>query len=390
MLLRRPGAACRNYFSLTDASDKEVHAWLRLLHAGLCADDKLLRLLERLGSAAALLEAVDSGLVGPNHVPARALASLQRPDRAQLRSAMRWLEQERHHLITPNQARYPALLRQIPTPPVALFVRGEPQALNGLQVAIVGSRRPGIDGLKETRYFAATLADYGVIITSGMARGIDAEAHRSALSQAGSTVAVLGSGLRHIYPENHGQLAEEICERGALVSEFPLSCRPYPANFPRRNRIISGLSTVTLIVEAMPESGSLITARHALEQNREVFAVPGSIRNPRKAGCHRLLREGAGLAESAEDILAELGRLRAPVELQASGGPAQSKETIKLDEREKVLLDNIGYEPTSLDEIVAMPGCDMDGVMGRLLKLELGGLIMTVAPGLYIRGSRDA
>ena len=378
---RRPG--------LTDAPDREVHAWLRLLHAGLRVNDKLLQLLEQPGFAVELLEAVDSGWVDCS-LSANTLDALRRPDREQLCAAMAWLEQDDHHLITPDQARYPDLLRQIPAPPVALFARGDAQALTSLQIAIVGSRKPGIDGSKDARRFASALAERRITITSGMARGIDAEAHRGALSCGGNTIAVLGSGLDCIYPKNHIPLAEQICESGALVSEFPLSCRPYPGNFPQRNRIISGLSVAVLVIEAMSKSGSLITAKHALEQNREVFAVPGSIRNPRKAGCHRLLREGAGLAGCVEDILTELDQYRPSADAAATGAPEQAEKTIELDEREKVLLDNIGYEPTGLDEIVAATGLDIEALTGKLLKLELGGRIVAVAPGLYMRDNRDA
>ena len=226
-------------------------------------------------------------------------------------------------------------------------------------------------------------------MTSGLARGIDTEAHRGALGQQGRTVAVLGSGLDCIYPESNAELADRISESGALVSEFPLSWRPLPYNFPRRNRVISGLSEAVLVVEAARRSGSLSTARHALEQNREVFAVPGSIRNPMKQGCHGLLREGAGLAERVEDIAGVIGRFRNLEEISRAGASVRAGKINTLDEREKVLLDNIGYEPTGLDEIVDMTGLGIEDIMGKLLNLELEGLITAVAPGLYMRAERE-
>ena len=246
-----------------------------------------------------------------------------------------------------------------------------------------------MDGRRDARYFAGELARQGITVTSGLARGIDTEAHRGALGQQGRTVAVLGSGLDSIYPESNAELAEKISESGALVSEFPLSWRPLPHNFPRRNRIISGLSDAVLVVEAARRSGSLSTARHALEQNREVFAVPGSIRNPMKQGCHGLLREGAGLAARVEDIAGALGRFRCPGETAPVEASARDAKINTLDEREKVLLDNIGYEPTELDEIVNMTGFGIEDITGKLLNLELEGLITALAPGLYMRAGSE-
>ncbi|GIX31664.1 MAG: DNA processing protein DprA [Porticoccaceae bacterium] len=204
---------------------------------------------------------------------------------------------------------YPSLLREIPDPPPWLFVRGRPEALSLPQIAIVGSRRASRFGLAQAERFAAQLAAGGFAITSGLAVGIDAAAHRGAL-RTGVTVAVLGSGLARIYPRQHRELAEEIVAGGgALVAELPPEAPPLPHHFPRRNRILSGLALGVLVVEAAAQSGSLITARHALEQGREVFAVPGSLHNPLSRGCHRLIREGAVLVECAADLVAELGGL---------------------------------------------------------------------------------
>lgn len=367
----------------------ELHWWLALLHAGALADHNLSRLLEGFGTAEAVIDAVRARVIDSSHLPLRVIECLQKPDWQEIEREIKCLERPGYHLIPFNSPGYPYLLKQIAAPPLGLFVRGDPGVLMARQVAIVGSRRPTIDGRNDARYFAGGLARQGITVTSGLAHGIDAESHRGALARQGRTVAVLGSGLDCIYPKAHAGLADKISEEGALVSEFPLSWRPLPHNFPRRNRIISGLSDAVLVVEAARRSGSLSTARHALEQNREVFAVPGSIRNPMKQGCHGLLRDGAGLAERVEDITGVIGRFRNLEETSLVEAPVRAGKINTLDEREKVLLDNIGYEPTGLDEIVNVTGLGIEDIMGRLLNLELEGLITAVAPGLYMRGERE-
>lgn len=363
----------------------QLHSWLILLHAGAVAGPNLHQLLEKLATPQTVIDAAQAGLLNRSQLPEKAIDCLRKPDRKEIEHEIEYLEHPRHHLITFNSPRYPPLLKQVAPPPLALFVRGDPDALVTQQVAIVGSRRPTVDGRKDSRYFAGQLAKQGVTVTSGLARGIDAEAHKGALAQQGRTVAVLGSGLDCIYPKANAGLADTISEDGALVSEFPLSWRPFAGNFPRRNRIISGLSAAVLVVEATRTSGSLITAKHGLEQNREVFAVPGSIRNPMKQGCHGLLREGAGLAERVEDIFAALGPLSNFNETSSPAAVPQGEVINGLDEQEKVLLDNIGYEPTSLDEIVNVTKLGIEYITGRLLNLELEGLITAVAPGSYMR-----
>lgn len=368
--------------------DSQLRSWLALLYAGALAGHNLHQLLENFGTAEAVVHAAGTGLITSSHLPEKVLECLRNPDWKEIDRALQWLEHPDHHLIPLNSPRYPALLKQISAPPPGLFVRGDPDVLMSHQVAIVGSRKPTIDGRKDAGYFAAELAKQGITVTSGLAHGIDTEAHRGALTQQGRTVAVLGSGLDCIYPKANAGLADKISEDGALVSEFPLSQRPFAGNFPRRNRIISGLSAGVLVVEAAQYSGSLITARHALEQNREVFAVPGSIRNPMKQGCHDLLREGAGLVERVEDIFAALDQFKVLTESSSAQAAARPETLNGLDEQEKVLLDNIGYEPTGLDEIVNMTKFGIEDIMGKLLNLELTGLITTVAPGSYVRGRR--
>ena len=364
----------------------QTYAWLVLLHAS--AGHHLSQLLQEFGTAQAVLDAVGAGAINRSHVPGPVLKALREPDTQEIEREIRSLERPDYHLVPLDSPQYPAILKQTAAPP-CLFVRGDPEVLGSCQVAIVGSRKPTMDGRRDARYFAGELARQGITVTSGLARGIDTEAHRGALGQQGRTVAVLGSGLDCIYPESNAGLAEKISESGALVSEFPLSWRPLPHNFPRRNRVISGLSEAVLVVEAARRSGSLSTARHALEQNREVFAVPGSIRNPMKQGCHGLLREGAGLAERVEDIAGAIGQFRNLEDISPVETPARAGKLNTLDEREKVLLDNIGYEPTGLDEIVDITGLGIEDIMGKLLNLELEGLITAVAPGLYMREGRE-
>ena len=367
----------------------QTYSWLVLLHAGAATEHDLSQLLKNFGTAQAVLDAVRAGAINRSHLPGPVLKVLQEPDAQEIEREIQSLERPDYHLVPFDSPAYPPLLKQAPAPPPCLFVRGDPDVLSCCQVAIVGSRKPTMDGRRDTRYFAGELARQGITVTSGLARGIDTEAHRGALGQQGRTLAVLGSGLDHIYPESNGELADRISESGALLSEFPLSWRPLPFNFPRRNRIISGLSDAVLVVEAARKSGSLITARHALEQNREVFAVPGSIRNPMKQGCHGLLREGAGLAERVEDITGVLGRFRNLEKSPRAQAPIRAAEINTLDEREKVLLDNIGYEPTGLDEIVDITGLGIGDITAKLLNLELEGLITAVAPGMYKRAGRE-
>ena len=367
----------------------QTYSWLVLLHAGAATEHDLYQLLKNFGTAQAVLDAARAGAINRSHLPGPVLKALQEPDAQEIEREIQSLERPDYHLVPFDSPAYPPLLKQAPAPPPCLFVRGDPDVLSCCQVAIVGSRKPTMDGRRDTRYFAGELARQGITVTSGLARGIDTEAHRGALGQQGRTLAVLGSGLDHIYPESNGELADRISESGALLSEFPLSWRPLPFNFPRRNRIISGLSDAVLVVEAARKSGSLITARHALEQNREVFAVPGSIRNPMKQGCHGLLREGAGLAARVEDITGVLGRFRNLEKSPRAQAPIRAAEINTLDEREKVLLDNIGYEPTGLDEIVDITGLGIGDITAKLLNLELEGLITAVAPGMYKRAGRE-
>jgi DNA processing protein len=222
---------------------------------------------------------------------------------------LKWLGDPNCHLITPFDSEYPALLRQISNAPAVLFVQGNIRRLANPQIAIVGSRNSTVTGRDNAFKFAQHFSELGFTVTSGLALGIDAAAHQGALKGQGGTIAVLGTGIDKIYPSSHVALAHEIIEKGVLLSEYPIGVPPAPSNFPRRNRIISGLSLGTLVVEAALKSGSLITARYALDQGREVFAIPGSIHSPLAKGCHHLIRQGAKLVETAEDVLEELSAL---------------------------------------------------------------------------------
>jgi len=272
--------------------------------------------------------------------------------------------------------------------PVGLFVRGDPAVLSLPQLAIVGSRNPTAGGRDNATSFAAHLARGGLAITSGLAIGIDAAAHQGALAAEGITVAVCGTGLDVDYPSAHSALAAAIAQRGALVSEFPLGMPALQANFPRRNRIISGLALGTLVVEAAVRSGSLITARLAAEQGREVFAIPGSIHNPLARGCHQLLRQGAQLVETVDDIFAELRALvgaLAPA-LQAAVEPESPAAAAPvLDKAYEILLDALGFEPAGVDTLVERTGFAADEVASMLLILELDGELESRPGGRYVR-----
>lgn len=283
--------------------------------------------------------------------------------------------------MTLEDERYPSLLKEIPDPPAVLFVYGEPGILNQPQLAMVGSRHHSPGGRDTPRDFARYLASAGLVITSGMALGIDAACHQGALDGGGQTIAVTGTGLDRIYPARHRDLAHEIAENGALVSEFPIGMPPLAGNFPRRNRIISGLSLGVLVVEAAIKSGSLITARLALEQGREVLAIPGSIHNPHSRGCNSLIRQGAKLVETAQDVLEELPGIQGS-NLEISGYFKDSRQ-FELNESYKKVLESVGHESTAVDTVVERSGLTADAVCSMLLILELQGFVAASNGGYY-------
>lgn len=294
-------------------------------------------------------------------------------------SDLEWLEATRTVILRPGEPGYPALLQEIHDPPPLLFVQGQAGALQAAQIAIVGSRRATSSGREIAASLAAELAVLDVVVTSGLARGIDAAAHRGALRADGITVAVLGAGLKHLYPRENARLTEEIRERGCIVTEFPPAMTPRPDHFPRRNRIISGLSLGVVIVEAAARSGSLITARLALEQGREVFAVPGPIFNPLTRGCHELIRQGARLLEGVEDLLEELPHLGARAR---SDVDAQEPDAVAGDEAR--VLDALGFDNVTADRLIEHTRLEPAELAVALGALEVKGFVRMERGG-YIR-----
>lgn len=293
-----------------------------------------------------------------------------------------WAERAGVTLLFLGEPAYPPQLAAIPDPPPLLYVRGDPAVLSAPQLAIVGSRRATPDGEETAFAFARDLAARGLAITSGLARGIDAAAHRGTLAAGGVTVAVFGSGLGRVYPQSHRKLAALVCERGAAVSEYPPTLPPLPYHFPRRNRIVSGLALGTLVVQAAPTSGSLVTAQHALEQGRDVYAVPGSIHDPNARGCHALLRQGATLVESTEDLVAELP---AAVRAHLAPGPASTATPEPVTAAEATVAGACGFAPTSFDSLLDRTGLTAQQVSSILMALEIKGRIRSLPGGNYVR-----
>lgn len=287
-----------------------------------------------------------------------------------------WASQPGQSIITLADGGYPPALLEIADPPSVLYVRGNPDLLHRRGIAVVGSRNATPQGTQTAESFARHLAAQGLCIVSGLALGIDAAAHRGALAAQGETVAVIGTGADRIYPARNKDLAIAIAERGAIVSEFPLGTPAVAYNFPRRNRIISGLARGVLVVEAAPESGSLITARLAAEQGREVFAIPGSIHSPVARGCHKLIKQGAKLVETAQDILEELGNFAAAPMPAAAPSAAPDESPI---------LAALGHDPCSLDDLVERTGQSADQLLPELLSLELGGSLAPLPGNRYQR-----
>ncbi|WP_426446209.1 DNA-protecting protein DprA [Siccibacter colletis] len=317
-------------------------------------------------------------------VTAAQAAQFCKPSEKDIDAALGWLDLPNHALLTVDDPAYPPQLRAIDWFPGAIFVAGDTKLLSQTQLAVVGSRNQSWYGEQWGRTFCEALASSGLVITSGLALGIDGVAHRAALAAHGKTVAVPGSGFHHLYPKRHTRLAQEIVENGgALVSEFPLTTTPWPGNFPRRNRIISGLSVGTFVVEASHRSGSLITARYALEQGREVFALPGPLGNPGSEGTHALIRQGAVLVSQPEDILEYLhSELHWLHSAEKNGNKLLNQEALPLPFPE--LLANVGDEVTPVDVVAERAGQPVPVAVAQLLELELAGWIAAV-PGGYVR-----
>jgi len=371
----------------------DAERWLRLVHAPGIGPATGARLLERFGSidrvcAAGRGELRDAG-IGAD--AAAVLHGASTP--AGIERDLAWSRHDDCHLLGRAHPAYPRRLTELPDPPLLLYVRGDPEVLAVPALAIVGSRHPTPAGIETATEFARHLAASGLVIVSGLARGIDAAAHEGALAGGGLTVAVAGTGLDRVYPARHAELARRIAAEGALVSEFALGTRPTRAAFPRRNRIVAGLCLGTLVVEAARQSGSLVSARHAMEQGREVFAIPGSIHNPVSRGCHQLIRQGAKLVETADDILEELGPQVAgagqrtpPVAAQPAPATESGAATgTPADPAGERVLAAVDWEPRGVDELAARSGLDAGAAASTLLRLELDGRVRQLPGGLYQR-----
>lgn len=359
----------------------ELAYWLALLRAP-GVGPRLFRVLQDsgVGAQAVFERARSAGSALP--VAARTREYLKDPDWAAVERDLSWLATSGCGVLTWHHPHYPPLLREISDPPPVLFVQGDSGLLSSAQLAVVGSRNPSAHGRELAGEFARSLAAAGLVVTSGLAAGIDAAGHRGALAGGGATVAVLGTGLDRIYPPVHRDLAEDIARSGALVSEFPPGTPPRPHHFPRRNRLISGLSLGTLVVEAAARSGSLITARLALEQGREVFAVPGSIRNPLSRGCHALIRDGAKLVETVNDIVEELGPLAASAaRTPGPAGPAREGPA----GHQGILMELMGFDPVPVDVLIERSGLTAEEVSSMLLVLELQGYVVATPGGQVCR-----
>jgi len=369
-----------------NAAPSDRDAWLTLLIAPGVGPVNGMRLLNAYGSARAALEAGPSGWKRAG-VPEALHEALRHPDDQALANCQRWLDAPDRDLITIDDARYPARLVHCGRPPLALFCLGNTALLGRDQLAMVGARSASRQGLENARTFAGELAASGLCITSGLASGIDGAAHEAALDAGGTTIAVAGTGPDRVYPARHRALAHRIGEQGLLVTEFTPGTGAQAQHFPRRNRIIAGLSLGVLVVEAARRSGSLITARLAAENGRDVFAIPGSIHHPQARGCHALIREGALLVETVQDVLFALGRDtgQAPDTLPDVTKPHASSA---LSGAAATTLSAVGDHATAFDQLVARTGLDIQALSSALLELELAGLVASEPGGTFARLSR--
>ena len=361
-----------------DPADDDLRAWLTALRTPGLGPGGLRQWLDRAGGdihAALVQLRRDGATLDPN-----ARAWLERPDEARLEQDLAWLAAPGHRLLRCTDADFPPQLEHIPQPPAVLFVAGDASLLLHPQVAIVGARAASRSGLAHARAFAHALADAGFTITSGMADGIDGAAHDAALDIGAGTLAVIGTGPDRVYPRKHHALAKRLAGQGALASEFPPGTPARADHFPRRNRIISGLALGVLVIEAGLRSGSLITARLAAEQGREVFALPGSIHNPLVSGCHRLIRDGARLVEHASEIVELLAPAARSLGLELAArlsdeGAGEAAVTTAADPDYRRLLSALGHEPATMEELVQRTGLSTGALSSMLLMLELDGHI---------------
>jgi DNA processing protein len=352
--------------------DADLASWITLSQIPGLGNEGLRRLLQAFGSPSTILSTPASSLKQFVR-PAIANAIVSNPNDDALAPTYLWLDDPINHIITLADEEYPQSLLNIPDPPFLLYVKGRLDLLNHSSIAIVGSRNATTQGIRNAEAFAQTLSQANMCIVSGMAHGIDTAAHIGGLQGEGSSIAVVGTGLDKVYPSANRDLAHQLAINGTLISEFPLGTPPLAHNFPRRNRIISGLSLGCLIVEASLQSGSLITARMALEQGREVFAIPGSIHTPQAKGCHALIKQGANLVESPVDILDELKWY------------ATSADISTKNHEEHSIFTYLGFDPIDLDSLSQRSGLTIEELSAILLQLELNGQVTTLAGGMYQR-----
>ncbi|MCU7959776.1 MAG: DNA-processing protein DprA [gamma proteobacterium symbiont of Bathyaustriella thionipta] len=365
----------------------DTHTWLRLIRIAGLGSRSLCKLASHFSDMNETFSASDTQLQ-KSGLKVKQISALRSAPAQPLASDLDWLAQPCNHLITLNHPYYPPLLKQSSDPPAALFAHGDISLLQMPQLAIVGARNPTPAGRQTGKDFARFLSQAGLVITSGMAWGIDAAAHQGALQASGKTIAVVGTGLDRVYPADHRQLAHDISQAGLIISEFPLGVSAKPGHFPKRNRIIAGLAAGTLVVEAAIKSGSLITARLAAEEGRSVFALPGSIHNPLSRGCHLLIKQGAQLVETAEDIIQDMAVLlgfQADNFTQEKSSQQADNSNTEMDADYEQLLDAMGYDPVSADQLIQRCQFPAGEVSSMLLLLELDGHVSSVVGGLYQR-----
>ncbi len=364
----------------------DLNYWLILNRCPRLSPRKLFKLLEHCKTPQAIVEgsAKEWKQWGFSE---KTISFLKGDIESSIKSDINWVQQHNCHILRFIDKQYPVLLKEIVDPPLVLYVQGEPSILNHPQIAVVGSRNPTPQGKDNAINFGRALSQSGLTITSGMALGIDGAAHQGAISTDCKTIAVIGTGLDRVYPARHKQLAHEIVNNGAIVSEFPIGTGVKPGHFPRRNRIISGLSLGVLVVEAAIKSGSLISAHMAMDQGREVFAIPGSIHNTLARGCHLLIQQGAKLVETANDIVEELSAMALFQTRQiATNNAPTNKHNFELDNEQQMILGAVDFDNTTIDQIIVRTDLPSEVVSGTLLILELENLIYSTTNGYCKRG----
>lgn len=356
------------------SAQHELVLWVALCNIHGLGNQGIYQLLKAFGDPKSVFSASYSQLrqIVPDAIAEKINAG---PDETSAEDTLIWLQNEQNHVLTLADAEYPQSLLEIADPPPILYAKGNLHWLNTAGIAVVGSRNSSPQGEKNAEDFSQALARHGYTIISGMALGVDGAAHRGALKANGATIAVVGTGLDIVYPARHRELAHQIAERGLILSEFPLGTPSKAQNFPRRNRIISGLSLGCLVVEANVQSGSLITARLAAEQGREVFAIPGSIHSPVSKGCHQLIKQGAKLVDDIQDIVDELGII------SRENNFPESKKSLESNP----LLDSMGFEPVTIEALLERSGLTSENLSAMLLMLELESKVASLPGGRYQR-----